>query len=318
LRIEIICKNSCRIELAEELNAELAETTAELAETTAELAETTRRQGFVPSGHFYSPVPDFDEIKKDQDRIFAEPTKTVPGLELNESEQLALLEEFSPIYQEMPFTPEKKNGLRYHYDNPAYSYSDAIHLHCMMRHLKPKRMIEVGSGFSSCMMLDTNELYFDNKIKTTFIEPYPELLLSLIKEDDKDRITTIPTRLQDVQLGVFDALQPNDILFIDSTHVSKIASDVNRILFEILPRLSDGVYIHFHDILFPFEYHSSWVFEGRAWTEAYALKAFLQYNKGFSVVMMNTFMQRYHEAFYQGKLPLCMVNTGASIWLRKG
>jgi hypothetical protein len=140
----------------------------------------------------------------------------------------------------MPFQAEKQQGLRYYYENPAYSYSDAILLHCMIRHLRPRRIIEVGSGFSSCMILDTNELLFDGSIETTFIDPCPELLLSLVKQEDKQRIKLIPSRLQDVDLGEFDALRANDILFIDSTHVSKTDSDVNRIMFHICPGLLPG------------------------------------------------------------------------------
>ena len=103
------------------------------------------------------------------------------GLELHEAEQLKLLNDFVAYYKEMPFQSEKREGLRYYFENPNYSYSDAILLHCMIRFLKPKRIIEVGSGFSSCITLDTNELFFGGSIATTFIEPYPELFMSLIK-----------------------------------------------------------------------------------------------------------------------------------------
>ena len=96
-----------------------------------------------------------------------------------------------------------------------------------------------------------------------------------------------------------------------------MSSDVNHIFFEILPRLSSGVHIHFHDIFYPFEYPKDWVYEGRAWNEAYVLRAFLQYNSAFRVVLMNTFMERYHESFFQERMPLCLKNTGASLWIRK-
>ena len=272
---------------------------------------------FVPPGHFYSPIPSLDEIQRDESIIFGCVPSNIMGLELHEDEQLKLLNEFVAYYKEMPFQPQKLEGLRYYYENPAYSYSDAILLHCMIRFLKPKRVIEVGSGFSSCMTLDTNELFFGNSIATTFIEPYPELLMSLIKDADKSKIKMISSRLQDVDLSEFEILQANDILFIDSTHVSKINSDVNRIFFDIFPRLSPGVHVHFHDIFFPFEYPKDWVYEGRAWNEAYLLRAFLQYNNEFRVVLMNTFMEHFHEAFFQQKMPLCLKNTGGSIWLRR-
>ncbi len=138
----------------------------------------------------------------------------------------------------MPFRAQKTAGMRYYFENPAYSYSDAILLHCMLRHVRPKRIIEIGSGFSSCATLDTNEIFFDNAIATTFIEPFPALLLSLITEEDRKRITIIPRRLQDVDLAEFAQLEAGDILFIDSTHVSKVNSDVNRIFSRYCRRCS--------------------------------------------------------------------------------
>lgn len=281
------------------------------------LSEQGKNYLFVPPGHFYSPIPSLDEIKRDESKIFGNIDREIIGFELHETEQLKLLNEFVGYYDEMPFQSHKQEGLRYYFENPAYSYSDAILLHCMIRHLKPKRVIEIGSGFSSCMALDTNELFFGDSITTTFIEPYPELLMSLIKDKDKNTIKLISTRLQDVDLREFETLKANDILFIDSTHVSKINSDVNRIYFDILPRLSSGVYIHIHDIFYPFEYPKDWIYEGRAWNEMYLLRAFLQYNSAFRIVLMNTFMEHFHESFFQQKMPLCLKNTGGSIWIRK-
>src|SRR5215831_13366686 len=272
---------------------------------------------FVPPGHFFSPIPSVDEIRKDESRIFESVPRDILGVDLHEAEQLTLLNEIAHYYKEMPFQSHKVEGLRYYFENSAYSYADAIILHCMIRYLKPNRFIEVGSGHSSCVTLDTNELFFDGSILTTFIEPYPELLMSLIKEEDKGRIRILPRRLQDVDVSEFEALRENDILFIDSTHVSKVGSDVNQIFFEILPRLSSGVYIHIHDIFYPFEYPRDWIYEGRAWNEAYMLRTFLQYNSAFRVVLMNTFMERYHESFFHERMPLCLKNTGGSIWIRK-
>ena len=295
----------------------LVKTALRLRRFLGRVAALHKNAPFVAPGHFYSPIPSMAEIRSDAAQIFGSVPRTIPGVELNEIAQLQLLESFVAYYDEMPFAPQKRNGLRYGFENEMYTYSDAILLHCMIRHLKPRRVIEVGSGHSSCVTLDTNELFFGDSIATTFIEPYPASLLSLIKEVDKNRIKVIPTRLQDVPLEEFDALEANDILFIDSTHVTRINSDVNRVFFEILPKLASGVHIHVHDISYPFEYPKDWVFEGRAWNEAYLLRAFLQYNNAFSVVLMNTFMERYHEPFFERKMPLCLKDRGGSIWLRK-
>jgi len=273
--------------------------------------------GFVPPGHFYSPIPSLADIATDSDQIFSINSKEIPGVNLRENAQLELLNKFIGFYSEQPFTAHKNHENRYYFENPSYSYSDAILLHCMIRHLTPKRIVEVGSGYSSCVMLDTNDLFFDGQVKNTFIEPYPDLLLSLIKRDDKSKIRLIPDRVQHVDLGVFEELEKNDILFIDSTHVTKINSDVNRILFDILPRLKPGVYVHFHDVFFPFEYPKEWVFKGISWNEQYILRAFLQYNSQFRVVLMNTFMEHFHESFFDENMPLCLKNRGGSIWIEK-
>ncbi|MCC5934551.1 MAG: class I SAM-dependent methyltransferase [Candidatus Cyclonatronum sp.] len=281
------------------------------------LAVIDKPDAFAPAGHFYSPYPDLDQIRKDEDRIFSTQKPELPGLELREKAQLELLNELAPYYAEQPFGSEKKNGLRYFFLNEAYSYSDAIFLYSFIRHLKPRKIIEAGCGYSSCVMLDTNELFFGGSIQTTFIEPYPDTLLSLIKEQDKQQIELISSRLQDVDVSVFETLGPNDIFFIDSTHVSKVDSDVNYIFFEILPRLATGVYVHFHDVFFPFEYPKQWIYEGRAWTEAYLLRAFLQYNSAFQVELMNTFMHQLHPEFFEENMPLTLKNTGGSIWIKK-
>ena len=291
---------------------------AEIEALKAELETERAKQGLFPAGHFYSPIPSPDEIRRDQDTIFAEHPRQLPGLDLNEDAQLALLESFVPFYDQMPFAPTAQDGLRYFYENDAYSYSDAILLHCMIRHLEPKRIIEVGSGYSSCMTLDTNDLHFDGEIETTFIEPYPELLESLLADGDREHVRIITSRLQDVDLAEFDRLESGDIFFVDSTHVSKVGSDVNRIVFDILPRLAPGVHVHVHDIFHPFEYlprHGSRraVPGTRSTCSARSCNTTAQ----FEIVLMNTYMEEFHEDFFAEHLPLCLENPGGSIWLRR-
>lgn len=283
----------------------------------AELQALRQACGFVPPGHYYSPIPSLDEVRRDEARIFGQVPRQIEGIDLREPAQLALLEQLALHYADMPFQEQPAPGLRYHFDNPSYAYSDGIVLHCMLRQLRPRRLIEIGSGFSSCVTLDTNERFLGGALQATFIEPYPALLMSLLRHDDHARVTIHPRRLQDVDLEVFGQLQAGDILFIDSTHVSRVGSDVNCLFFDILPALSPGVVIHFHDIFHPFEYPKEWIYFGRAWNELYLLRAFLQYNSAFEVMLMNTFMAHFHRDFFVEHMPLCLKNTGGSIWLRK-
>ncbi len=218
-------------------------------------------------GHFYSPIPSLEEVKKNEHKIWKEIPKEIQGVNLQEHAQMKLLQQISVFYNQQPWKDDKQDGLRYYFNNPNYPHGESIILFCLLMHLKPKKVIEIGSGYSSCVILDTNELFFNNTVDTSFIEPYPDLFFSLIKPHDKDHITIIPEKLQDVSLEVFASLSPGDILLIDSTHVSKVDSDVNHILFSILPALAPGVYIHFHDIFYPFEYPKQWIYEGRSWNE---------------------------------------------------
>jgi hypothetical protein len=313
----------------EKLATRFNESRAECEETARQRDELRRRHdrllsaydkllaecGIHPPGHFHSPIPSFEEIR----RYEAKPDmpRSIAGIDMHEDDQVELLARFRDYYETLPFKAGKTQRLRYYFDNPAYSYSDGILLHCMLRHLKPRRIIEVGSGFSSALILDTAELFFGDALELTVIDPDPQRLLSLIEERDRQRFRLVSQRLQDVDGREFETLGINDILFIDSTHVSKFDSDVNRLVFTILPTLASGVHVHFHDVIYPFEYPRDWFALGRAWNEAYLLHAFLQYNEKFRVVLMNTFMERFHEEFFRESMPLCLKNPGGSIWLRK-
>jgi predicted O-methyltransferase YrrM len=272
---------------------------------------------FVPPGHFYSPIPSQDDVKRDADRLFGTPGRTVPGIELNEVRQLALLEEIKHSYRDLSFPAHKAPDHRYFYENSMYSYSDAIFLNGMIRHARPKRIVEVGSGHSSAAMLDTIDRHLPGPVECTFIEPYPERLQSLLRPEDMGRVTILKERVQDVGLEPFLALERDDILFIDSSHTVKIGSDVNHLLGEVLPRLRPGVYVHVHDVFYPFEYPEEWVAKGRAWNEAYALRAFLEFNETFEIVLFNTYLERFHRDVFERDMPLCLLNEGGSIWLRR-
>ena len=272
---------------------------------------------FATPGHFYSVLPDLEYVRKNGDKIYFEDKRKFLGIDLNDQKQLQYLDDFAVYYKDLPFEDEKKNNLRYFYNNSAFSYGDAIALYAMLRHLKPKNIIEIGSGYSSCVTLDTNELWFNNSINCTFIEPYPKLLLSLIKEEDRKRVKIFDGAVQDFNLGEYEKLKENDILFIDSSHVSKVGSDVNHLFFEVLPRLNTGVYVHIHDIHYPFEYKKEWLFEGRAWNEVFLLRAFLQFNNKFEIVFFNNYMSMFYKKELLEKMPLYAKGGGGSIWLKK-
>ena len=283
----------------------------------AQLIALREARGIAPPGHFYSPLVSVEEIRRDEQRLFRRDAAPA-GIDMNDAPQLELLGHFEALYPSIDFPATRRAPHRYWYENSAYSYSDAIMLHCMMRHFRPRRIIEVGSGHSSCVMLDTREKHLPGETELTFIEPYPELLLTLIRPGDRAAIEVLPARVQDVSLERFRSLQAGDFLFIDSTHVSKTGSDVNYLVFDVLPALNPGVHVHVHDVFYPFEYPREWVLSGRSWSELYVLRAFLQFNAVFSITMMNTYLLQQHAERFRARMPLCLKNPGGSIWLRKG
>ena len=268
-------------------------------------------------GRYTSPFLSKEEILKKEHQIFSVKKKEIDGINLNEKEQLELLEEIKIYFNELPFKSDKNDTSKYYYNNGFYEYSDAIFLYSIIRHFKPNKIIEIGSGFSSAVMLDTNERFLKNKIQCNFIDPHPERLLSLLNENDKKNHKIINSSVQELNIDFFKQLKENDILFVDSSHVSKTGSDVNYIFFDILPNLNSGTLIHFHDIFYPFEYPKKWVLEGRAFNENYILRAFLQYNSKFKILLFNTFLEYYHEDWFNKNMPLCLKSKGGSIWLRK-
>lgn len=275
------------------------------------------RTQFAP-GHFYSPYPDLKEIRRRRDRIFDRSKRDLPGIDINEAGQIGLLKKMAPYYADFPYKPERKyKNRRYSLGRHAYSYTDAIVLYLFMRHYRPKRIIEVGSGYSSALMLDVNEAFFNDSIDMTFVEPYPELLLSLTRPADMAAGRLIKEPLHKVDTDFFARLEKGDFLFIDSTHVAKAGSDVCQIFFDILPALKQGVIVHIHDVFYPFEYPEDWVKETRAWNEDYLLRAFLYNNDEFEILFFNNFMNIHHSAMMDKLLPLSARNPGGSLWLRK-
>jgi predicted O-methyltransferase YrrM len=276
-----------------------------------------------PPGHYYSPLPDVAELARDDRRVFADPGPNLPGVALEREAQLALLAELAKYHPDLPFDARPTPGLRYHYDNTYFPYPDGVPLYCLLRHLRPGRVVEVGSGYSSAVMLDTDDRSLGGTTRFTFIDPYPDRLNGLLRPEDRGRCQVLASRVQDVPMGVFEALGPGDLLFIDSSHVSKIGSDVNHLFLEVLPRLAAGVVVHVHDIFWPFEYPPVWLAGGRAWNEAYLLRGLLTGGSRYRVLLFSSYLERHARAEWAAALPLATRTVeanqhlgGGSIYLR--
>lgn len=270
-----------------------------------------------PPGHFASPLPDHDAVERDHPRLIA--ADSLPGLDLRVAEQLELLNSLAPHAMRIPFPAEPADGFRYHFENDFFTYGDAHVLAGMLQHLRPRRVVEVGSGFSSALMLDLRDRT-DWKPELTFIEPYPRRLRSLLKPGDG--ATLIESPVQAVPLTVFESLEPNDVLFVDSSHVSKIGSDVNFLIFEVFPRLRPGVVVHIHDIFWPFEYPKAWYDLGWAWNEAYLVRALLHGSVRYRIRLFPSYLEARHRGELERTLPMALRRarttpaTGmSSLWL---
>jgi len=271
---------------------------------------------WVEPGHYYSPLPDMAEVERRTSYIYPPPPSELPGIDLRPDHHKRLLRDFVP-YNAAPAIERRFNpNSRYFRPNGSFHFQDAFTLYAMIRHLMPARFIEVGCGMSSCVILDTYEALRLNP-QLTFIDPYPEFLLKVIHAEDRSRFELRTQCIQDVPKEIFGELEAGDVLFIDTSHASKVGSDVNHIFFHILPLLKKGVYLHFHDIWYPFEYPKDWLYRGMFWNEAYLLRAFLMYNPNFEIVMFNNYVLRCVTEQVKSDFPLFAEEPGASIWLRR-
>lgn len=273
--------------------------------------EDTDYRYAVPFNHYESPYVDIKQIHENEDDIF-DCKKEILNIDFNVDEQLELLQKMIDL--ELPNWENGTNGTgcRYYYLNSWFGKGSADALGYMMQVIKPRNIIEIGSGFSTAVMLDVNERFMKNRIRITSIEPRAGRLKKLIKPSDNLEI--YEKDLQEIPTNFFDKLEENDILFIDSSHVSKIGSDVNYLLFEVLPRLKKGIYIHFHDVFYPFIYPAQWIYEGRVYNETYMLRAFLMDNRNYSIQLFGDMLEKRCIE----KIPVKLRGCGCgSLWIKK-
>jgi hypothetical protein len=265
-------------------------------------------------GDFYSPIVDPDEafeyLKtacRSGDRLDGFPR----------IEEAAMLQTSAALNAHFPYIQTFLGKSRYSVSHTFFNLGDAYIFSAFILNLKPKRIIEVGSGFSSACALDTADAAgLDTDF--VFIDPYPERLYGLLSAADKSRTIVYESGVQKVELSLFDGLLANDILFLDTTHVCKTGSDVNHELFYILPRLKSGVYIHFHDMFNKWEYPDNWISpQNRSWNEIYAVRALLMYNNEFEIVYFNDYVWREHPEWVGETWMEKMAQPGSGLYLRK-
>lgn len=282
-----------------------------------QLRAMRRSEGRYPAGHYHSPIPSEKDVLHHLARQRTTQPDGIPGVDLRTEDQRWLLEDYATYYDEVPFTEAEQPGLRYHYDQSWFCYADAIFLYCHLRSMKPQRIVEVGSGFSSAVILDTVERFLRQAPDVTLIEPNPARVLSLLTPGDRERVTLIQDQVQNVPLALFSCLEDGDLLLIDSSHVVKAGNDLYFLFFEVLPCLPAGVVVHFHDVFYPFDYRSDWLSMGRYWNEAYLLRAFLSHNAEWRIRFFSSYVGWRFREFLAQRMPLCLKDTGGSIYIER-
>ena len=243
---------------------------------------------------YEQPIPDSRALPQ---RLWTRRSDMV-GVNVREEDQLQLLSLFSSRYkQEYDAFPRERpaSGHQYFIGNASFDAVDGEILYCMIRHFKPRRIVEIGSGCStycSAQACLTNEEQEARPCELVAVDPYPRPVVSR-GFPGLSQLMAVP--VEQVPLSYFDELGENDILFIDSSHVLRIGNDVQYLYLEVLPRLNPGVIVHVHDVFLPAEYPKDWIMRKRQfWTEQYLLQAFLAFNRGFEVLWSGSYMHLKH------------------------
>src|SRR3569833_141509 len=190
---------------------------------------------------------------------------------------------------------------------------DAEVLYSILRRFKPKRVFEIGSGFSSRLM---RRAISDGKLdcRLTCVDPYPRVdIQSFADEHVQSIVEELPVD------RIVGSLGAGDILFVDSSHIVATAGDVNYLFLEVLPRLPACVLVHVHDIFLPYEYPQSWVIEQRwGWNEQYLVHALLYGNDSLEILWPAWLMWETHRQEIQALIPSSVQGAfPTSFWLRK-
>ena len=265
--------------------------------------------------HYYEPLVNPAHLT-----CSLEEPRVLPGIEWDDAAMLAQLDDFDFNDELLAIPMEGTDG--FFYNNPSYGRGDAEILYNFLRHLKPRRFIEIGCGMSTRLAqlaFAQNEKDGSPTCEHTCIEPYENPWLEQLG------VTVLRQRVEDASPAVFADLAARDVVFIDSSHIIRPQGDVLTEYLQILPRLSKGVWVHVHDIATPMDYPTPLIVEQvKLWNEQYLLEAFLTHNRDWKIRwMMNHLLHTHPEAIHK-KCPItaeAMTKgegpSGACFWMEK-
>lgn len=278
-----------------------------------------RKFGFQPLlVHYYSPIPQYELIPES----YFTTEQNFPGFKIDRQKINVVMETLASYQSECDWPERANNPSTYYSQNPNFGYSSAAILHSMIRAYQTKKIIEIGSGYSSLISLEAiKKNYPDNQYELICIEPFPSQWLTDICSSH-ERVKLLSKKAESVNLEVYLGLEENDILFIDSSHVAKLNSDVNFLFLQVLPRLSKNVIIHIHDIYIPYEYPQIHFYgqHKKFWNEQYMLQAFMTNNNQFEIIFPGYYVQSNMAEAFQATFPKYnskIHRKTSSFWLKK-
>jgi predicted O-methyltransferase YrrM len=262
--------------------------------------------------HYYEPVFHPRHLREPLDR-----PRQLPGIDLDLAGQKALLAGFhwNDELREFPWNPGPALGFAW--NNRSFGPGDAEILYSMIRHFRPRRIVEIGSGNSTLMAVAAVRRNLADDPERTCehlcIEPYEMPWL------ERTGVRVLRERVEEVGLEPFLALEAGDLLFIDSSHMVRPQGDVLREFLEILPVLKPGVVVHVHDIYTPRDYPDQRLRqEVRFWNEQYLLEAMLSGSSRLQVLAALHFLKHDHPEVLAGCCPVLAEHPEAepaSFWM---
>ena len=257
--------------------------------------------------HFYYPIPDTRQLS-----AYPDPSES-PGIDFRPEFQLRLLREVFPCfaaeYAGFPATPSEAGT--FYLGNGSFDGIDPHVYYALIRHFKPKTVIEVGSGYSTLVGVQASRM--NGATRYLCIDPWPRADIAGVPG-----VELLRRKVEETNIEVFLTLGRNDILFVDASHVVRTGGDVCFIILEVLPRLAEGVIVHFHDIFLPFEYPREWLLERHLfWTEQYLLQAYLADNSRVEVLFASNYISKKYPREVQEAFPGAVWHGGGSFWIRK-
>jgi Methyltransferase domain len=291
------------------LDAEIDRALALLADVPFE--ELQERGWHLQPNNFCWPLNDVPFLRREP-QLWAQP-RTPTGIRWLVEDQIELVRRLATYKTELADVPDGAGRPgQFTWDNNSFGAMDAVAYYGLVRELKPKRVIEVGAGYSSLLLaraLTAN----GGDADVLLVDPYPNMKLL----GDLPAGWRLERKIvQKVPLPEFKALEAGDVLFYDGSHCVETGGDVNWMLFRVLPLLKRGVWIHFHDIFWPFEYSADWVLnEGLSWNEQYILQAFLMHNRAYRARLANAMLTVHESRVFEELFPEWPF--GASVWIEK-